>query len=57
MPEQTGEARNLSDNPEKAGASYSAPALEKGLDVIEYLAEQDGGRSLVEISRRVRPLA
>lgn len=30
--------------------NYSAPALEKGLDIIEYLSNRDGGENLTSIS-------
>lgn len=33
-----------------AAARYSAPALEKGLDMLEFLAEHPNGRTLVEVA-------
>jgi DNA-binding IclR family transcriptional regulator len=36
---------------EKAVTRYSAPALEKGLDILELLSQQDGGMTQAEIAR------
>ena len=36
------------------GTRYSAPALEKGLDVLELLAAEPHGLNLQEISRRLK---
>jgi DNA-binding IclR family transcriptional regulator len=36
---------------EKAATRYSAPALEKGLDILELLSQQDGGMTQAEIAR------
>ena len=33
--------------------SYSAPALEKGLDILELLADEPGGLSLTEIAQKL----
>lgn len=37
--------------PEKAVVRYEAPALEKGLDIVELLAERPDGLSQIEIAR------
>jgi len=34
-------------------AKYSAPALEKGLDIIEYLSGRDGGETLTSIANGI----
>lgn len=34
-------------------STYSAPALEKGIDILELLAEQDSGLTISEISQRL----
>ena len=39
--------------PRRAATRYSAPALEKGLDVVELLASQPHALSLQEIARRL----
>jgi DNA-binding IclR family transcriptional regulator len=39
-------------------AAYSAPALEKGMDVIEMLAQAEGGLTVSEIAQRLkRPMS
>ena len=41
-----------------ARPGYSAPALEKGMDIIELLAEAEGGLTVSEISQRLkRPMS
>ena len=35
-----------------APRGYSAPALEKGIDIIELLAEAESGLTVSEISQR-----
>ena len=32
---------------------YSAPALEKGLDILELLAEEDRGLNISDLARRL----
>jgi DNA-binding IclR family transcriptional regulator len=39
--------------PRRTAARYSAPALEKGLDVLELLASQPHALSLQEIAQRL----
>src|SRR5262245_33300553 len=40
------------------GRGYSAPALEKGIDIIEALAEAESGLTISEISQRLeRPMS
>jgi DNA-binding IclR family transcriptional regulator len=36
---------------EEAATRYSAPALEKGLDILELLSQQEGGMTQAEIAR------
>jgi DNA-binding IclR family transcriptional regulator len=43
----------LSTRKSAAGARYSAPALEKGLDVLELLAAQPHGLNLQDVARRL----
>jgi DNA-binding IclR family transcriptional regulator len=38
---------------EKASPEYSAPALDKGLDILELLAETEGGLSQLEIAQAI----
>lgn len=41
-----------------ASRDYSAPALEKGMDIIELLAEAEGGLTVSEIAQRLkRPMS
>jgi DNA-binding IclR family transcriptional regulator len=49
MPRQTTRAARTADR-----ARYSAPALEKGMDIIELLAESESGLTISEISRRLK---
>ena len=52
---------NISEKPDKSSnkvpknqaATYSAPALEKGLDILELLAETEGGLSQKDLSSRI----
>lgn len=41
------------DQREGGGRSYSAPALEKGFDILELLAEEQGGLTISEIAARL----
>ena len=41
------------DRPEAKKPKYSAPALEKGLDIIEYLSDRDEGENLTTIARGI----
>ncbi len=41
------------DTNENGKRAYSAPALEKGLDILELLAEESGGLSLTEIAQKL----
>lgn len=45
--------RKTSSSRTIARGTYSAPALEKGMDVIELLAETDAGLTVSEISQRL----
>ena len=38
----------------RMGRGYSAPALEKGMDIIELLADAESGLSVTEISQRLK---
>jgi DNA-binding IclR family transcriptional regulator len=38
----------------RKGRGYSAPALEKGMDIIELLADAESGLSVTEISQRLK---
>lgn len=48
--------KNLPSQPDNSGEknSYATPALEKGLDVIELLAQQPSGLTKSEISRELK---
>ncbi|WP_121115657.1 IclR family transcriptional regulator [Croceibacterium ferulae] len=41
------------DQREGGGRSYSAPALEKGFDILELLADEQGGLTISEIAARL----
>jgi len=41
-------------SPTGPGRGYSAPALEKGMDIIELLADSESGLSVTEISLRLK---
>src|SRR6187397_2713149 len=38
----------------KPAGNYSAPALEKGIDIVELLADEPAGLTIVEIASRLR---
>ena len=54
MAKAAGQKKMRTEKPAKAGAApirkYSAPALEKGLDVLELMARQNGPMTLSQIS-------
>ncbi|WP_204311167.1 helix-turn-helix domain-containing protein, partial [Klebsiella michiganensis] len=45
--------RRTGTNGEAAAPNYSAPALEKGIDVIELLGNEPFGLTITEISQRL----
>lgn len=47
----SGKSRNRSTSPRQG---YSAPALEKGIDIIELLADSESGLTVSEISQRLK---
>ncbi|MDF3021875.1 MAG: hypothetical protein K0Q92_3178 [Steroidobacteraceae bacterium] len=47
-------AHNKNNNKNNTKKSYSAPALEKGMDIIELLADAESGLTISEISERLR---
>ncbi len=44
---------NLDEMPQATGQKYTAPALEKGLDIIELLSTEGGGLMQTDIARRL----
>lgn len=50
--------KNRPTNKTSTSKGYSAPALEKGVDVVELLSESDSGLSISEIANRLkRPMS